>query len=144
MTHEFWLDIQANKQRLYTNQNNFYFVQLKEKRRIQEAGGFVSLNGVWRVQGVLATSRALGDFPLKVKLYIPGGGPRYIYFLEYPPPLKKRGMGCRLLQITHLNKQTNFNSAFYKTEYNFHNDIWDGCSFTCVLFINLKNLMKFG
>ncbi|XP_023327077.1 probable protein phosphatase 2C 49 isoform X2 [Eurytemora carolleeae] len=41
--------------------------QLKEKRRIQEAGGFVSLNGVWRVQGVLATSRALGDFPLKEK-----------------------------------------------------------------------------
>merc|ERR1719341_1180922 len=41
--------------------------QLKEKRRIQEAGGFVSLNGVWRVQGVLATSRALGDYPLKEK-----------------------------------------------------------------------------
>lgn len=41
--------------------------QLKEKRRIQEAGGFVSLNGVWRVMGVLATSRALGDYPLKDK-----------------------------------------------------------------------------
>lgn len=39
--------------------------QLKEKKRIQEAGGFISLNGVWRVQGVLATSRALGDYPLK-------------------------------------------------------------------------------
>ena len=25
----------------------------------------MSLNGVWRVQGVLATSRALGDYPLK-------------------------------------------------------------------------------
>ena len=25
------------------------------------------MNGVWRVQGVLATSRALGDFPLKDK-----------------------------------------------------------------------------
>ena len=24
------------------------------------------MNGVWRVQGVLATSRALGDYPLKV------------------------------------------------------------------------------
>jgi protein phosphatase 1L len=23
------------------------------------------MNGVWRVQGVLATSRALGDYPLK-------------------------------------------------------------------------------
>ena len=40
--------------------------QLKEKKRIQEAGGFVAMNGVWRVQGVLATSRALGDYPLKV------------------------------------------------------------------------------
>ena len=25
------------------------------------------MNGVWRVQGILATSRALGDFPLKDK-----------------------------------------------------------------------------
>lgn len=33
---------------------------------LQEAGGFVAMNGVWRVQGVLATSRALGDYPLKV------------------------------------------------------------------------------
>ena len=40
--------------------------QLKEKKRIQEAGGFVAMNGVWRVNGVLATSRALGDYPLKV------------------------------------------------------------------------------
>jgi hypothetical protein len=24
--------------------------QLKEKKRIQEAGGFVAMNGVWRVQ----------------------------------------------------------------------------------------------
>ena len=32
---------------------------------MEEAGGYVSLNGVWRVQGVLATSRALGDYPLK-------------------------------------------------------------------------------
>ena len=42
--------------------------QLKEKKRIQEAGGFVAMNGVWRVMGVLATSRALGDFPLKVNI----------------------------------------------------------------------------
>ncbi|CAG0895549.1 unnamed protein product [Darwinula stevensoni] len=41
--------------------------QEKEKRRIEEVGGFISFNGVWRVQGVLATSRALGDFPLKTK-----------------------------------------------------------------------------
>ena len=39
--------------------------QLKEKKRVEEAGGYVSLNGVWRVQGVLATSRALGAYPLK-------------------------------------------------------------------------------
>ncbi|KAK3589923.1 hypothetical protein CHS0354_034940 [Potamilus streckersoni] len=41
--------------------------QVKERRRIKEAGGFVSFNGVWRVAGVLATSRALGDYPLKEK-----------------------------------------------------------------------------
>merc|ERR1711874_485334 len=41
--------------------------QLKEKKRIQEAGGYVAMNGVWRVMGVLATSRALGDYPLKNK-----------------------------------------------------------------------------
>ena len=28
------------------------------------------MNGVWRVQGILATSRALGDFPLKDKALI--------------------------------------------------------------------------
>ena len=41
--------------------------QIKERKRIEEAGGFVAMNGVWRVQGILATSRALGDFPLKNK-----------------------------------------------------------------------------
>jgi len=40
---------------------------MKERKRIKEAGGFVSFNGVWRVAGVLATSRALGDYPLKDK-----------------------------------------------------------------------------
>ncbi|XP_071450568.1 protein phosphatase 1L [Hetaerina americana] len=39
--------------------------QLKEQARIVAAGGFVSFDGVWRVSGVLATSRALGDYPLK-------------------------------------------------------------------------------
>ena len=38
--------------------------------RIQQAGGFVSFNGVWRVGGVLATSRALGDLPLKDKNFL--------------------------------------------------------------------------
>ncbi len=41
--------------------------QLRERKRIKKAGGFISFNGVWRVAGVLATSRALGDFPLKEK-----------------------------------------------------------------------------
>jgi protein phosphatase 1L len=40
-------------------------LQLKEQARIVAAGGFVSFDGVWRVSGVLATSRALGDYPLK-------------------------------------------------------------------------------
>ena len=43
------------------------FLQLKERKRIKKAGGFISFNGVWRVAGVLATSRALGDYPLKEK-----------------------------------------------------------------------------
>ena len=42
-------------------------LQLKERKRIKKAGGFISFNGVWRVAGVLATSRALGDYPLKDK-----------------------------------------------------------------------------
>lgn len=49
------------------NRIKYYLLwQLKERKRIQEAGGFISFNGVWRVAGILATSRALGDFPLKV------------------------------------------------------------------------------
>ena len=45
-----------------------YFVfKLKERKRIEDAGGFIAMNGVWRVQGILATSRAMGDFPLKNK-----------------------------------------------------------------------------
>lgn len=39
--------------------------QIKERKRIKEAGGFITFHGVWRVAGILATSRALGDFPLK-------------------------------------------------------------------------------
>lgn len=41
--------------------------QMRERKRIQQAGGFVIFNGVWRVAGILATSRALGDYPLKDK-----------------------------------------------------------------------------
>ncbi|KAF4523101.1 hypothetical protein B566_EDAN003115 [Ephemera danica] len=42
----------------------------KERQRITQAGGFVTFNGVWRVAGILATSRALGDYPLKDKRLI--------------------------------------------------------------------------
>lgn len=38
---------------------------MREKKRIEGAGGFIAFNGVWRVAGILATSRALGDYPLK-------------------------------------------------------------------------------
>lgn len=44
--------------------------QMREKKRIKEAGGFVTFNGVWRVAGILATSRALGDYPLKDKKFV--------------------------------------------------------------------------
>ncbi|KAG5668304.1 hypothetical protein PVAND_016250 [Polypedilum vanderplanki] len=42
----------------------------REHKRIQEAGGFIAFKGVWRVSGILATSRSLGDYPLKPKLVI--------------------------------------------------------------------------
>lgn len=46
--------------------------QLKERKRIKKAGGFISFSGSWRVQGVLSMSRSLGDFPLKkLKVLIP-------------------------------------------------------------------------
>lgn len=46
--------------------------QLKEYRRIVNAGGFIMLRGVYRVNGILAVSRALGDYPLKEdRLVIP-------------------------------------------------------------------------
>ena len=48
----------------------FIILQLKERKRIKKAGGFISFNGVWRVAGVLATSRALGDYPLKDKNFV--------------------------------------------------------------------------
>ncbi|KAF7994515.1 hypothetical protein HCN44_003987 [Aphidius gifuensis] len=41
--------------------------QQRERQRINKAGGLVTFNGVWRVAGILATSRALGDYPLKDK-----------------------------------------------------------------------------
>lgn len=42
--------------------------RLEEMNRIKDSGGFISnVNGCWRVEGSLATSRALGDYPLKLK-----------------------------------------------------------------------------
>lgn len=45
----------------------FFFLQVRERKRIHDAGGFIAFRGVWRVAGILATSRALGDYPLKDK-----------------------------------------------------------------------------
>lgn len=45
----------------------FICFQERERKRINKAGGLVTFNGVWRVAGILATSRALGDYPLKDK-----------------------------------------------------------------------------
>lgn len=45
-------------------------LQTKEHQRIKDAGGFIGFNGVWRVAGILATSRALGDYPLKEKKFV--------------------------------------------------------------------------
>lgn len=43
----------------------------EELIRIKENGGFISnMDGCWRVEGSLATSRALGDYPLKLKKVI--------------------------------------------------------------------------
>jgi protein phosphatase 1L len=39
--------------------------QIGELERIKAAGGWVAFNGVWRVGGILAVSRALGDAYLK-------------------------------------------------------------------------------
>ncbi|OXU30116.1 hypothetical protein TSAR_003792 [Trichomalopsis sarcophagae] len=44
--------------------------QQRERNRINKAGGVVTFNGVWRVAGILATSRALGDYPLKDKKFV--------------------------------------------------------------------------
>lgn len=38
---------------------------VEEKQRVLSAGGTVLLNGVWRVNGSLAVSRAMGDLPFK-------------------------------------------------------------------------------
>lgn len=44
--------------------------QVREQKRIEAAGGYIAHNGVWRVAGILATSRAMGDYPLKDKKFV--------------------------------------------------------------------------
>uniref|UniRef100_A0A0N5AL13 PPM-type phosphatase domain-containing protein n=1 Tax=Syphacia muris TaxID=451379 RepID=A0A0N5AL13_9BILA len=39
--------------------------KLAERRRIENAGGFIKFDGVDRVQGILSVSRAFGDTALK-------------------------------------------------------------------------------
>ncbi|CAO1356927.1 unnamed protein product [Diamesa tonsa] len=41
-----------------------------EMKRIRDNGGYISHKGCWRVEGSLATSRSLGDYPLKQKKVI--------------------------------------------------------------------------
>ena len=41
-----------------------------EMKRIRDNGGYISHKGCWRVEGSLATSRSLGDYPLKHKKLI--------------------------------------------------------------------------
>ena len=42
----------------------------REKLRIEQAGGFIAMWGVWRVNGSLAVSRAIGDYYLKPNFVI--------------------------------------------------------------------------
>ncbi|XP_022919119.2 protein phosphatase 1L [Onthophagus taurus] len=60
--------------------------QMRERKRIKEAGGFVSFNGVWRVAGILATSRALGDYPLKDKKLVIADPDILTFDLSYHKP----------------------------------------------------------
>ncbi|XP_050528090.1 protein phosphatase 1L isoform X2 [Daktulosphaira vitifoliae] len=60
--------------------------QMREKKRIADAGGFISFNGVWRVAGVLATSRALGDYPLKENKYVIADPDVLTFDLAYHEP----------------------------------------------------------
>lgn len=61
--------------------------QMRERKRIKEAGGFVTFNGVWRVAGILATSRALGDYPLKDKKLVIADPDILTFDLEDHKPL---------------------------------------------------------
>lgn len=60
--------------------------QSREKNRIKEAGGFIAFHGVWRVAGILATSRALGDYPLKDKKFVIADPDILSFDLSYNKP----------------------------------------------------------
>lgn len=55
----------------------------REKLRIEQAGGFVAMWGVWRVNGSLAVSRAIGDYYLKPNLVIANPDVLLFDLLEY-------------------------------------------------------------
>lgn len=61
--------------------------QMRERKRIKEAGGFVTFNGVWRVAGILATSRAMGDYPLKDKKLVIADPDILTFDLAYHKPM---------------------------------------------------------
>ncbi|XP_012266723.2 protein phosphatase 1L-like isoform X2 [Athalia rosae] len=61
--------------------------QQRESKRIKEAGGFIAFNGVWRVAGILATSRALGDYPLKDKKLVIADPDILSFDLTYHNPM---------------------------------------------------------
>jgi len=55
----------------YCYSNDILFSnQADERARIEAAGGTVVRFGVWRVSGILAMSRALGDYTLKHSKYV--------------------------------------------------------------------------
>ena len=62
----------------------------------------MSLNGVWRVQGVLATSRALGDYPLKDQKVIVCE-PDILSFQLNKNPLCIDGFGVKFLFFRRKN-----------------------------------------
>ena len=55
---------------LTTKPTVIFHCQADEKARIEAAGGTVVRFGVWRVSGILAMSRALGDYTLKHSKYV--------------------------------------------------------------------------
>lgn len=59
--------------------------QKDELARIKEAGGSVTFNGVWRVGGILAVSRAIGDAVLKEPGWLIATPDIYVIDLDRDP-----------------------------------------------------------